>query len=570
MAPPSATGVADTTEQTANGSSGVPKPRCLPPGFTDAKFSDFLSTLYSLVGKSNIAVITSETVFDDGDYETVDCLTHDMHNFYDHEEFIGSALVRPRHVQDVQAIVKLCNDFAAPLWVFSKGHNLGYGGAAPRVSGSLVMDLGKHMNKVLEVNAVDCYCLLEPGVSYLQLQEYLREHKLDDKVMMDAPELGYGSVIGNALDHGVGFTPYGDHWMMHCGIEIVLPTGEIVRTGMGAMSSPEGREQAKQGVHPADQKPNECWQLFPYGFGPVNDGIFSQAGNGIVTKMGMWLMPRPPGMEAFMVTYEKDEDLPQIIDIIGPLRVNMILQNAAALRHVGLDLAHYNPRSHYTDKALDEPLTDEDLDRGAKQLDLGRWVYMGTVYGPPVIREAHLKIIKQEMLKCRAHTMRGVANMDELGWLQTWIPNCSFMSLAPISKVSGESAWAQYVMAKKRFDEAKLDYMGIFSIGMREMHNVVCIVFDRKDPDVRRRVQWLVRTMIKDWAEHGWGEFRTHIGMMDQVANTYDFNDHALMKLNEKIKNALDPNGIMAPGKSGVWPQQYDKKKWALGEDYIK
>lgn len=98
--------------------------------------------------------------------------------------------------------------------------------------------------------------------------------------MMDAPELGDGSVIANALDHGVGFTPYGGQWMMHCGIEIVLPTGEIVRTGRGAISSLEGRQEATQGVHPADQTPHECWQLFPYGFGPVIGGIFSQAGNG--------------------------------------------------------------------------------------------------------------------------------------------------------------------------------------------------------------------------------------------------------------------------------------------------
>lgn len=95
-------------------------------------------------------------------------------------------------------------------------------------------------------------------------------------------------------------------------------------------------------------------------------------------------------------------------------------------------------------------------------------------------------------------------------------------------------------------------------------------MFDRKDPEMRKRVQWLVRTMIKDCSDNGWGEFRTHIGLMDQVAMTYDFNDHALMKLNETIKNALDPKGILAPGKSGVWPQKYDKKEWMLGEDYIK
>lgn len=46
---------------------------------------------------------------------------------------------------------------------------------------------------------------------------------------------------------------------------------------------------------------------------------------------------------------------------------------------------------------------------------------------------------------------------------------------------------------------------------------------------------------------------------MDQIANTYDFNDNTQMKLNETIKNAQDPKGILAPGKNGIWPQGYDK-----------
>jgi 4-cresol dehydrogenase (hydroxylating) len=43
---------------------------------------------------------------------------------------------------------------------------------------------------------------------------------------------------------------------------------------------------------------------------------------------------------------------------------------------------------------------------------------------------------------------------------------------------------------------------------------------------------------------------------MDAIADTYDFNDRALWRLNEKLKDALDPNGIIAPGKSGIWPKE--------------
>ncbi len=61
-------------------------------------------------------------------------------------------------------------------------------------------------------------------------------------------------------------------------------------------------------------------------------------------------------------------------------------------------------------------------------------------------------------------------------------------------------------------------------------------------------------TCVKDAKAHGYGEYRTHIEYMDLVASTYDYGGGALRKLNERVKDALDPKGIIAPGKSGVWP----------------
>lgn len=72
------------------------------------------------------------------------------------------------------------------------------------------------------------------------------------------------------------------------------------------------------------------------------------------------------------------------------------------------------------------------------------------------------------------------------------------------------------------------------------------------------------RTLIKDCAAHGWGEYRTHLAVMDQIAETYNFNDNAQMKLNVRIKDGLDPKGVLAPGKNGIWPSNYEREVWRL------
>ena len=71
---------------------------------------------------------------------------------------------------------------------------------------------------------------------------------------------------------------------------------------------------------------------------------------------------------------------------------------------------------------------------------------------------------------------------------------------------------------------------------------------------LRANVLAVCRQLVVDAQADGYGEYRSHLTMMDQIADSYSWNDHAQRRLYESLKDALDPRGVLAPGKQGIWP----------------
>ena len=89
------------------------------------------------------------------------------------EWYRPGAVLLPGSVEEVQAVLRIANTHGTPVWTSSQGRNKGYGGGAPRVSGSFAMSL-RRMNRVLEVDEDNCVALVEPGVRFFDRYEHLR------------------------------------------------------------------------------------------------------------------------------------------------------------------------------------------------------------------------------------------------------------------------------------------------------------------------------------------------------------------------------------------------------------
>jgi len=524
----------------------------LPPGVSSKDFADALKRLGEAVGPD--WVFTSE--------EDIDTYRDSYSPFWhESEEPIPSAAVAPDNVEQVRKIARIASAYKIPLWTISTGKNLGYGGSAPLLGGSVVLDL-KRMDRVLEVNDKNHYALVEPGVSYFDLYNYIRERNL--KVWIDPPDPGWGSPIGNALERGGGYTPMRDHFDCHCGMEVVLANGDLVRTGMGALPG------------------SKTWQQYKYGFGPFLDGMFSQSNFGIVTKMGFWLLPEPEAYLSGSVSVPKRDDLFSLVEIFANLIDSSIVQ---ATTTVVSPLAFARPGSELA--GLRAKGSVKDLEAYAAKNNLGYWSVSLPFYGPAKVVAAQWEYAKDKFAAAipgaiftDGASYRFPLSADQLAQIRNPVPfgvpslqtfsiggpfSQGHMWFSPIIPMTGEAV----LEAQTVFDQVARDLgtstgaPAAFPIWSFFARAFVIIYFFPIEHDVAKnqRNREIFRRLVKTSAEHGWGEYRTHTAFMGDVMDAYSFNDHALLRLHETVKDAVDPHGILSPGKSGIWPKAMRKAK---------
>ena len=145
------------------------------------------------------------------------------------------AVVYPQSAEDVQRIVRLCAGYNVPVIPFGTGTS--FEGHVNAPFGGVCIDL-KDMNRVLAVHSKDFDCVVEPGVTRKQLNEYIRDQGLLFSVDPGAD----ASLGGMASTRASGTTAvrYGTMKDNVVALKVVLPNGELMSTSRRARKSSAG------------------------------------------------------------------------------------------------------------------------------------------------------------------------------------------------------------------------------------------------------------------------------------------------------------------------------------------
>jgi 4-cresol dehydrogenase (hydroxylating) len=524
----------------------------VPQGTSEANFRAALHEFAAVVGDD--WVFTSEA---------------DIATYRDaYSPFIGQpdkmnmpgAAVAPTTVEQVQQIVKIANKYVVPIWAFSTGRNLGYGGSSPTMRGTVMVDL-KRMNKVIEVNETQAYMIVEPGISFIEMFRHLKS--TGSNLRLSSPQPGWGSPIGNAMDRGHGDASYnGDNYSMVKGLELVTPTGELVRTGCGSVPD------------------SKLWPLYEYGFGPFINGMFTQSNFGIVTKACFWLTPDWEIEQSFTIESDRSDDLQRYIDVLLPLRNESVIHGWGATSPIRESGAHNDGRHPYGPKEVYSLLHQPDGGSMQQWDALGRSANIAASRGSARMRGA-APVVKAQLEYAQAR-MRGLPGRIQVQPARAgkdWVGPLIDFGIIAIQETShghfyfspmhGPDASDLYAINDtiRRVMIAHNDYDMLDNFcwsGTRgttaDKYGLILLEFlVHDDIGLNNRRLDLFRDLVRTCGAHGWPEYRTASYMQDLVMGQYSFNNYSLLHFLQTVKDAVDPNGILAPGKGGVWPKRLRK-----------
>jgi 4-cresol dehydrogenase (hydroxylating) flavoprotein subunit len=486
------------------------------------------------------------------------------------------AVLFPDSTGQVQRALEIANQFGIPVYPISKGKNWGYGDAGPTGDGQVVIDLGR-MNRIVEVNPELAYAVIEPGVTQGQLYRHLSEQKLP--LWMDASGAGLeASIIGNTLERGFGHTRYGDHFLTTCGMEVVLADGRILNTGFGHY--PQARAH----------------RAYRYGIGPFLDGIFSQSNFGVVTRMGVWLMPAPEDFCVFYASAASDGDLPGMVDALAALRRQGIVQSTV---HVANDLRVISGRMRYPWERAGgrTPLPDALRDELRRECDLGAWNTGGAIYGTRETVAAARKVIRRalrayrlrfltdrtlntaervrrllgrvglgaslgeriELVKPLYGLMKGIPTNEPLrgaAWrVRGPLPaepadpldcNAGLIWTAPTLPATGAAAREVMSLMAPLYEKYGFEALATFTlITERAMCCVSNVSFDRREADEAARAKACHDELTDLLIGRGYLPYRCGPDTMRKLAR----GSSGFWDVASQLKQALDPKGIISPGR---------------------
>ena len=463
---------------------------------------------------------------------------------------IPMAVVFPVNTGEVSDVLKLANEEKLSIYPVARGKNFGYGEAQGTSEGQLIVDFSR-MDEILEVNEHLGYATLQPGVSQEKLYTHLQNNK--SRLQLDVTGAGLdASIVGNVLERGFGHTDYGDRFSRVVRLTAVTPEGDIIRTGFGSMpeSSPVN--------------------TYRYGIGPVLDGLFSQSNFAIVTEMTIELMPKPERSCMFVISAKRESAIGELIEAVRELKLAGVVNSAV----------------HFANKA-------RAIGSGENRL-AGFWNISGSISGPKELvgsrKRAVRKMIGKRVDGCSIwffddfrmnlvsfihrkiipitlyaplkdawdlqkgiptdHPLRILLNDDSLhsatidpGEYSTCFSWINAVCAAERSSVEGILA-----ICKEEFSRDGYEFRVTFTaVNPRSLIMITNINFERKEEEIEKASAFTKRVYGR-LIDAGFPPYRSGSGSYHKMPATAP----ETAKLLSRLKTALDPNGVLAPGKYSI------------------
>ncbi len=414
------------------------------------------------------------------------------------------AVVMPNSTEEVSQIMRLANQHKVP--VVPMGGGLVLSGLTRALRGGIILDM-KRMNKIVEVNPKSRYAVVEGGASQGMLQAYLKKHHPGLKHSLpDAPPIA--TLAGNICIHGSGHLSLlgGSHSDMLTGMEVVLPTGEVVRTGSCSVSP-------------------DWFARSPL---PDLSGLFlGWAGTtGVVTRLGIKLFPNYAHNDLLIFVCEDAELMPEVI-----------------YKMTGTQVAE-----DMTPWMTPKP----EWAKG--------FLHANIAYGAHTKKEL---TFKRNLLQAsvREYIDKKIAGFlplpppEKARFMQ--VPAPDLVRFADVRQ-GGGFEYVGSIMAIEHFPEAYRaglaigeKYQVTYSMGARIIgagHTMMffyAYAFNRADPADIRRAQEALEATNEASLEIGGIPWKAEQPAQQQIIKKMDPNTFALMN---RIRSVLDPNHIMNPG----------------------